>query len=137
MSEIPDWLMQQLAPDEEEPDDLGIAPPLEEAPEPAPLDDVYGLMGLTEPDDSPNPVAEMADPMAALRTEIDSTEEAASSASLFESMTTPAARTTTSNLSLGILPWQRLFLSVLLFLDVGIIGLLFLVMLGSISIPTF
>jgi len=35
----------------------------------------------------------------------------------------------------GLLPWQLFFLSVLLFLDIGIIGLLFLVMSGRIVIP--
>ncbi|HQE91905.1 MAG TPA: hypothetical protein PLH19_04385 [Anaerolineae bacterium] len=32
----------------------------------------------------------------------------------------------------GLLPWQAFFLSVLLFLDVAIIGMLFLIMLGRI-----
>lgn len=35
----------------------------------------------------------------------------------------------------GMLPWQVFFLSVLMFLDVAIVGLLFLVMLGRIVIP--
>jgi hypothetical protein len=32
----------------------------------------------------------------------------------------------------GLLPWQAFFLSVLLFLDVAIVGMLFLVMLGRV-----
>jgi len=35
----------------------------------------------------------------------------------------------------GLLPWQQAFLSVLLFLDIVVIGLLFLAMLGRIAIP--
>ncbi len=35
----------------------------------------------------------------------------------------------------GLLPWQTFFLSVLLFLDVAVIGLLFLVMLGRVVFP--
>lgn len=35
----------------------------------------------------------------------------------------------------GLLPWQIFFLSVLFFLDIVVIGLLFLVMLGRIVIP--
>lgn len=36
---------------------------------------------------------------------------------------------------LGMLPWQIAILSVFLFLDIAVIGLLFLAMLGRISIP--
>ena len=35
----------------------------------------------------------------------------------------------------GLLPWQQLVLAVLVFLDVVVIGLLFLVMLGRVAIP--
>ena len=35
----------------------------------------------------------------------------------------------------GLVPWQQAVLSVLLFLDIAVIGLLFLAMLGRISIP--
>ena len=35
----------------------------------------------------------------------------------------------------GLRPWQRFVLSILMFLDVAIIGLLFLVMLGRVVIP--
>lgn len=35
----------------------------------------------------------------------------------------------------GMHPWQLFFLSVLLFLDVAIVGLLFLIILGRIVIP--
>ena len=40
-----------------------------------------------------------------------------------------------ASLELGMRPWQRFFLSVLLFLDVAIVGLLFLIILGRIVIP--
>jgi hypothetical protein len=35
----------------------------------------------------------------------------------------------------GMVPWQLAILSILLFLDIAIIGLLFLLMLGRISLP--
>ena len=35
----------------------------------------------------------------------------------------------------GLLPWQVFFLSVLMFLDVAVIGMLFLVMLGRVVLP--
>lgn len=35
----------------------------------------------------------------------------------------------------GMLPWQVFFLSVLMFLDIAIVGMLFLVMLGRVVIP--
>ncbi|MCD4738540.1 MAG: hypothetical protein K8R89_04700 [Anaerolineae bacterium] len=37
-------------------------------------------------------------------------------------------------IGLGLLPWQRFVLAVLLFLDVALIGGLFLVVLGCISL---
>ena len=40
-----------------------------------------------------------------------------------------------ASLEFGMLAWQRFFLSVLLFLDVAIVGLLFLIILGRIVIP--
>ncbi len=41
---------------------------------------------------------------------------------------------TRSGLGLGLLPWQRFVLSVLLFLNVSLIGGLFLVVLGCIQL---
>ena len=35
----------------------------------------------------------------------------------------------------GMVPWQVFFLSVLMFLDIAIVGMLFLVMLGRVVIP--
>ncbi len=35
----------------------------------------------------------------------------------------------------GMLPWQRLVLAVLLFLDVAVVGMMFLIMLGRMVIP--
>ncbi len=46
-----------------------------------------------------------------------------------------ARRRQNRQLELNLLPWQRFFLSILLFLDVTVVGLLFLVMLGRITIP--
>jgi hypothetical protein len=62
--------------------------------------------------------------MDSLRTELDETEEA-----LYE----PEVRQSGSGVLDFLLPWQRFVLSVFLFLDVLVIGLLFLTMLGRIS----
>ncbi len=50
---------------------------------------------------------------------------------------TPASsiRPRRSRYIFGLLPWQILFLSVLMLLDVAVIGLLFLVMLGRVVLP--
>ncbi|MEA3310520.1 MAG: hypothetical protein U9Q70_13580 [Chloroflexota bacterium] len=39
-----------------------------------------------------------------------------------------------AGLELGLLPWQKFVLSVLLFLDVVLIGALFLLVLGSVQL---
>jgi hypothetical protein len=37
----------------------------------------------------------------------------------------------------GLAPWQLFFLSVLMFLDIAIIGLMFMLMLGRMVLPVF
>jgi len=75
-----------------------------------------------------NEPTDSLDLMADLRNQIDVAEEATPPK---ESRTRGRSR----NIDLGLLPWQQFFLSVLLFLDVAIVGLLFLVMLGRMVIP--
>lgn len=79
-------------------------------------------------DRTENEPTDSLDLMADLRNQMDVTEEA------------PPPResrppTRSRNIDLGLLPWQQFFLSMLLFLDVAIVGLLFLVMLGRMVIP--
>jgi hypothetical protein len=86
-------------------------------PEPATLSEVTPTTGEPEDDDL----------MASLRSQVD-LEEAAEASS--------EERSFSLNLSIpGLLPWQQLVLSVLLFLDILVVGLLFLVMLGRVGIP--
>jgi len=143
MSEIPDWLMQLTPNDDEDIDN--------ETPDPAPAQpedelpdwlmqvtaaeedkkaDHDALNFTPPPEPEAAPITEAVDPMEALRTQMAPSAEAS-----FMEMAEPTARTAAPDLTLGLLSWQRFFLSVLLFLDVAIIGLLFLVMLGSIAIP--
>jgi hypothetical protein len=137
VSEIPDWLVELAAQqgdnDEEEAgesewDFFQVEPAENSRPEPS-----FGQSPFSEsaaPSQAPVvvDVAEDDDLMANLRSQVESVEP--------EEL--PARRTTKSALDYriaGLRPWQQLVLSVLLFLDVGIIGLLFLVMLGRIALP--
>lgn len=52
-----------------------------------------------------------------------------------ETAPSPSVRRTRSRYVFGLLPWQIFFLSVLMFLDVAVIGMLFLVMLGRVVLP--
>jgi hypothetical protein len=57
-----------------------------------------------------------------------------------DEIATPAEEASASSrrqtgLELGMRAWQRFFLSVLLFLDVAIVGLLFLIIFGRIALP--
>ena len=73
------------------------------------------------------------DMMADLRSQFDETDAPTAA----EQAVPKAQRRQRSSLEFGLMPWQRFFLSLLLFLDVTIVGLLFLVMLGRIAIPVF
>ena len=137
MSEIPDWLVELAAQQgdnddaedgESEWDFLQVEPAEDSHQEPS-----FGQSLFSEPPTaSPVPasadVEEDDDLMADLRSQVESVEP--------EEL--PARRPSKSPLDYrvaGLRPWQQLVLSVLLFLDVGIIGLLFLVMMGRIVLP--
>lgn len=64
--------------------------------------------------------------MADLRSQVAGEEETAPASSTMRSR---------SRYVFGLLPWQIFFLSVLMFLDVAVIGMLFLVMLGRLVLP--
>lgn len=110
--DMPDWL-RGLAPDmEDEETPAAPAPVLAEEPENEGLDLMADLRNQMDVAETPEPTAaDLARPRPGRQTKA----------------------TTKSELSLR--PWQQFVLSVLLFLDVAIIGLLFLVMLGRIAIP--
>lgn len=143
MSEIPDWLVKLASQQGEDDDteeesewdflraepavDIHAAVPVVQSSlsEPAVGQPAHGPQWL-EPivaDD-----ADDDDLMAALRTQ----------AERVEAVEAPESRRTKSALDFriaGLQPWQHLVLSILVFLDAGIIGLLFLVMLGRMVIP--
>jgi hypothetical protein len=137
VSEIPDWLVELAAQqgdnDEEEAgesewDFFQVEPAENSRPEPSV--EQRSFSESAAPPQAPvfADMAEDDDPMANLRSQVESVEP--------EEL--PVRRTTKSALDYrvaGLRPWQQLVLSVLLFLDVGIIGLLFLVMLGRIVLP--
>ncbi len=87
------------------------------------------------PEPAEEPEEAGLDLMADLRSQMDVPEVAAPTAA---ELARPKARRqprSSGGMELSLLPWQQFVLSVLLFLDVTIIGLLFLVMLGRIAIP--
>jgi hypothetical protein len=135
MSDIPDWLMELAAQQEDDDEDSGPA----QAPEPAEPSWESREIGsagtrprpeeraaVSESDASGDDDASL-DMMSALRNqvEIDQEEEAASE---------QRARDSRFRIP-GLVPWQQFVLSVLLFMDIAVIGMLFLVMLGRVVIP--
>lgn len=140
MSDIPDWL-RELAAESDQEDALGGERPTgDEGDEPADVD------RSTEPADGP-PVVEVTpasaphdevrpqpndqddlDLMEQLRSQVDVEEEESESSP-------PRPSLSLDDILIGGLePVQQFVLAVLLFLDVLVIGLLFLVMLGRIGI---
>ncbi|MGC9346936.1 MAG: hypothetical protein ACP5JG_02255 [Anaerolineae bacterium] len=126
MSDIPDWLVELAAQrdaDEEDEEDEFLtdvqASPADEYEEPEPTTFSEATPTTGEPEDD--------DLMAALRSQVD-----------FEEVEEEPAekRSFSINLAIpGLQPWQQLVLSVLLFLDILVVGLLFLVILGRVGIP--
>lgn len=137
MSDIPDWLVELAAQRNQDADEEEAEQDL--MPEPEAFVDA-------EPDS--------LDPVEALRSQVDDTpaeEEpeltrrgflglgarpaaAGESAALAVAPAKQSAAAAPRRVA-GLLPWQQLILAVLLFLDVVVIGLLFLVMLGRVAIP--
>lgn len=118
-ADIPDWL-RGLAPKEEGEEEeaaVGFAPPPPVMKEPEVEAEAPGL-----------------DLMADLRTQMSDVADEPTAADLARAEPRRRARAS-SGLALNLRPWQQFILSVLLFLDVAVIGLLFLVMLGRIVIP--
>ena len=113
--DIPDWL-RGLAPDMDD-DDAPIAPPVP-------------LMA-EEPEEEAG-----LDLMADLRSQMDGAEAVIPTAAELARPRPRRQPRPSGGVELGLRPWQQFVLSVLLFLDVTIIGLLFLVMLGRIAFPT-
>jgi hypothetical protein len=117
-SDMPDWLAGLVSTPEDE--DAGQPLPVAARPQ-------VGVAPSQATAAAPQAAPfEGADLMADLRSQV-AVEE--------ESRLTPATRRTRSRYVFGLLPWQVFFLTVLMFLDVAVIGMLFLVMLGRVVIP--
>ncbi|MBN2004209.1 MAG: hypothetical protein JXA21_12710 [Anaerolineae bacterium] len=117
-NDMPDWLRDLSKGINDSADDISM----EMEPEPE--------LEL-EPQLQPEP-----DPMADLRSQMNEESERAV-AEPMPAKAAPRARRRSSSKRgvMGLLPWQGFFLSVLLFLDVAFVGLLFLVMLGRVAFP--
>jgi hypothetical protein len=132
MSDIPDWLVELAAQgsddDQEEAetrDDDALDPASSEStvymPEPDPAESVFEV----SPAD-PTPETD-DDLMGALRSQMEADE--------LEAELAPDKPKRRISLRLpGLVPWQQFVLALLLLLDVIVIGLMFLVMLGRVSI---
>ena len=135
MSDIPDWLVELAAQggdddqEAEESDDdvFDFAPsePLIYTPEPEPAEAMFEVTPEpVEPAQAPETDAELMD---ALRSQVEADE-------LEDAIEAAKPKRRISLRLPGLLPWQQFVLALLLLLDVIVIGLLFLVMLGRVSI---
>ncbi len=136
MSDVPDWLVelaaqgsdddQEGAESDDDAFDFASSEPLVYTPEPEPAEAMFEV--------TPAPVvpAEQApetdaDLMDALRSQVEADE-------LEDAIEATKPKRSISLRLPGLLPWQQFVLALLLLLDVIVIGLLFLVMLGRVSI---
>jgi hypothetical protein len=137
MSEIPDWLVELAAHQGEEDDDDESEWDFLQA---EPAEDSYSASNSAQSSFSEPamPFQALSAAEAAAQEDDDLMADLRSQVEIVEPEEAPAAKSTKSALDYrvaGLRPWQQLVLSVLVFLDVGIIGLLFLVMLERIVIP--
>ena len=122
--DMPDWLAGLVSAPEDEDDDQLLAATVQPQ-----ASAVQPQVAAPQPQTAvpqPQIVFEDGDLMADLRSQVAVEEEPALA---------PPARQTRSRYVFGLLPWQIFFLAVLMFLDVAVIGLLFLVMLGRVVLP--
>jgi len=136
MSDIPDWLVElasQGSDDDQEaeqPDDDALdsasSEPLIYTPDPEPAKAMFEVIPASAEPEAPVPETD-ADLMDALRSQVEADE-------LEDAVEAAKPKRGISLRLPGLLPWQQFVLALLLLLDVIVIGLLFLVMLGRVSI---
>jgi len=123
-SDMPDWLAGLVSAPEDEDEDQPLTAAVAQ-----PQARVVQPQAAASPPQatvrSTASVFEEEDLMAGLRSQVATAEPTPA----------PATRRKRSRYVFGLLPAQIFFLSVLMFLDVAVIGLLFLVMLGRIVLP--
>lgn len=118
-SDMPDWLSELMPAADEE-------PPQKAAPEDADLMPLH-----TDAKSSLR-----ARPQEAAPEDVDMMDDLRSQVVAQETAPVVAPKKARSRYVLGgLLPWQVFFLSVLLFLDVAVVGMLFLVMLERVVLP--
>jgi len=122
-SDMPDWLAGLVSAPEDEDDDQ----PLTAAAQPQ--------VAAAPPQAAASPSQATARPQVGAFEDEDMMADLRSQVAVEEPVPAPSARRTRSRYIFGLLPWQVFFLSVLMFLDVAVIGMLFLVMLGRVVLP--
>ena len=123
-SDMPDWLAGLVSAPEDEDDDQFLAA------------SVRPQASVAQPQVAmPQPQAVVAQPQAVVFEDADMMADLRGQVVVDEPTPAPVARRRRSRYVFGLLPWQIFFLSVLMFLDVAVIGMLFLVMLGRIVLP--
>jgi len=136
MSDIPDWLVELAAQgndddreDEELDDDIfdfASSELLVYSPEPESAEAMFEATPAPVETAAQTPETD-ADLMDALRSQVEADE-------LEDGIEATKPKRSMSLRLPGLLPWQQFVLALLLLLDVIVIGLLFLVMLGRVSI---
>jgi hypothetical protein len=123
-SDMPDWLAGLVSAPEDEDDDQLLAVP------------TRPQASVAQPQVAmPQPQAVAAQPQAVVFEDADMMADLRSQVVADEPTPTPAVSRRRSRYVFGLLPWQIFFLAVLMFLDVAVIGMLFLVMLGRVVLP--
>lgn len=137
-SDMPDWLAGLVSAPEDEDEDqpltAAVAPPQARAAQPQ-VATPQPQARTVQPQVTPPSSQTTARPTASVFEEEDLMAGLRSQVAAAEPTPAPATRRRRSRYVFGLLPSQIFFLSVLMFLDVAVIGLLFLVMLGRIVLP--
>jgi hypothetical protein len=123
-SDMPDWLAGLVSAPEDEEEDQ----PLTAAVQPQ--------VSAAQPQvTAPQSQAVMAQPREVPFEDEDIMADLRSQVVVEEPTPAPSTRRARSRYVFGLLPWQIFFLAVLMFLDIVVIGMLFLVMLGRVVLP--
>jgi hypothetical protein len=136
MSDIPDWLVElasqqsegEPAEDESEWDFLRPQPTVKPRTAISEGPDFYVPPTVQPEPQVQHAAADATDLMESLRSQVEIEEPA-------ELLPPRPGKSALDFRLAGLRPWQHLVLSIMVFLDVGVIGLLFLVMLGRIALP--
>ncbi|MFN2110866.1 MAG: hypothetical protein ACK2UI_14520 [Anaerolineae bacterium] len=122
-NDMPDWLAGLVSDPEDEDDDQLLA-------------DAMPQMRPVEPQAAaPQAQAAVTQPPVITFEDDDMMADLRSQVAAEELPPEPSAKQTRSRYMFGLLPWQIFFLAVMMFLDVAVIGMLFLVMLGRVVLP--